>query len=122
MIKKTLWGSALTLFLVSAAYGSYNYYSKPAFISKAESKLASFLQYTYGPGGCKAVSITHNSWQMTCNYDEGKSIFKYALYSPDQAPYKVANGFYLVALNDFARQSATEGLTRYLDIDIDNAS
>jgi hypothetical protein len=38
------------------------------------------------------------------------------VYPSEKAPYGVARSFYLEALNDDAKQSAEQGLMRYLQI------
>ncbi|STQ11921.1 Uncharacterised protein [Enterobacter cloacae] len=42
--------------------------------------------------------------------------FQFAVFSADKAPYGVSRPFYLEAINEDAKQSAEQGLMRYLQI------
>ena len=55
-------------------------------------------------------------WELDCtNQAKGKS-FQFAVYPSEKAPYGVSRSFYLEAINDDAKQSAEQGLMRYLQI------
>ncbi len=97
--------------------------SRPEYVGKAESRLASYLGVTHGPGHCKAAAIANepDHWNMACLSEKGE-VFAYDLYPPEKAPYSVADGFYLVAKNKLAIISANEGLTEYLKIDTGNST
>ncbi|XTZ37369.1 hypothetical protein ACQYRI_15500 [Salmonella enterica] len=94
---------------------------QPPFVDKAQTRVTSYLSNSYGPVSCEAAKITADKWAMACHTLTARveRNINYALYPPEKAPYGVADGFYLVALNAEAKKSAHEGLMRYLKIGTD---
>lgn len=95
----------------------FMYNNKPAYITKAESRVDSYLSNSYGPGKCGIAQAEKGHWDMECQRRGGQLVFKYAVYPANKAPYAVATDYYLVAANEEAKRSATVGLMRYLKID-----
>jgi hypothetical protein len=53
---------------------------------------------------------------IRCTHQARGKTFQFAVYPSEKAPYGVARSFYLEAINDDAKQSAEQGLMRYLQI------
>ena len=112
----------LLIIAVAGVYAVKQHDSRPAYVGKAESRLSSYLGTTHGHKTCAATAIegVQDRWKMECRSETGE-LFVYDLYPPEKAPYRVADGFYLVAKNKLAIASASEGLTEYLQIDTGNS-
>ncbi len=109
---------SLPLILAAGAVCTgFMYNNKPTYITKAESRVDSYLSNSYGPGQCGIAQAEKGHWDMECQRHGGQLVFKYAVYPADKAPYAIATDYYLVAANDEAKKSATVGLMRYLKID-----
>ncbi|MCG5126378.1 hypothetical protein [Enterobacter mori] len=94
----------------------YAWNDAPEYIQSAESRVGSYLTSDYGRVACISRQKNEQRWELNCtNQAKGKS-FQFAVYPSDQAPYGVSRSFYLEAINDDAKQSAEQGLMRYLQI------
>lgn len=90
-------------------------YSVPDFVRDSQSRLQSYLTYSYGPVKCTSVKISEDSWDVVCNGGYKKQSFEFITHlAEDEKSYKDA--YYLLAKNDNARKSSREGLMVYLDI------
>jgi len=116
-MKRKMLLSLPLLIVAGAICTGFMYNNKPAYITKAESRVDSYLSNSYGPGKCGISPAEQGRWDMECQRRDGKLVLKYAVYPADKAPYAVATDYYLVAVNDEAKKSATTGLMRYLKID-----
>jgi len=114
---KKIYTAALLIVAVGAtACVSYTWNDKPDYIQSAEVRVTSYLTSDYGKTACNSTKINEQHWALGCvNKVKGKT-FQYAVYSASQAPYAVSRPFYLEAINDNAKQSAEQGLMRYLQI------
>lgn len=92
--------------------------SKPDFMDDAEERVGSYLTSLYGGISCSGVLTGENRWEMTCQNQSGQRSFIYTVIPGVNAPQPVSRSFYLIAKNKSARQSAGEGLMRYLPIDV----
>ena len=116
-MKRKMLLSLPLLIVAGAVCTGFMYSNKPAYITKAESRVDSYLSNSFGPGKCGISPAEQGRWDMECQRRDGQLVFKYAVYPADKAPYAVATDYYLVAANDEAKKSATTGLMRYLKID-----
>lgn len=90
-------------------------YSVPDFVRDSQSRLQSYLTYSYGPVNCTSVKINEESWDVVCYGGYKKQSFEFITHlAEDEKSYKGA--YYLLAKNDNARKSSREGLMVYLDI------
>lgn len=107
----------LAVVSVGAVAGmDYAWNDAPEYIQSAESRVGSYLTSDYGRVACISRQKNEQRWELNCtNQAKGKS-FQFAVYPSDQAPYGVSRSFYLEAINDDAKQSAEQGLMRYLQI------
>lgn len=103
---------ASTLVFAGIAYSN----DKPGYVLKAENTTNNFLMYTYGPGKCAASKGKTQQWEMVCSYDGGHDLVKYSVLPSDSEQRGNSDKFRLIAENQLASQSATNGLTRYLMI------
>lgn len=111
----------LSLVLIVAAVGAVaavnvRWNDEPDYIQAAETRVGSYLTSDYGRVTCNSARVNAQRWELGCvNKAKGKN-FQFAVYSADEAPYGVSRPFYLEALNDDAKDSASYGLMRYLQI------
>lgn len=114
---KTRVSIALVAVAVVAAVGmNYDWDDKPDYIQSAESRVGSYLTSDYGSVACNSTRKSEERWELGCvNKTRGKT-FQFAVYPSEKAPYGVSRSFYLEAINDDAKQSADQGLMRYLQI------
>ena len=90
-------------------------YSAPDFVRDSQSRLQSYLTYSYGPVNCTSVKINEESWDVVCDGGYQKQSFEYITHlAEDEKSYK--GEYYLLAKNNNARKSSREGLMVYLDI------
>lgn len=111
----------LTIALVVVAVGavagmSYDWDNKPDYIQSAESRVGSYLTSDYGSVACNSTRMNEERWELGCVNKARAKTFQFAVYPSEKAPYGVSRSFYLEALNDDAKQSAEQGLMRYLQI------
>jgi len=120
-MKKLLSVAIAFIAVAATACVSYAYNNKPDFMESAESRVGSYLTSDYGKVSCTSTKIDEQRWELDClNQKRGKS-FHFAVYSAEQAPYDVSRSFYLEAINDDAKQSANQGLMKYLQINTKDA-
>ncbi|WP_368543286.1 hypothetical protein [Enterobacter soli] len=121
-MKKKISVTVAVIALAVTACVNYAYNDKPEFMESAESRVGSYLTSDYGKVACTSTKINEQRWELDClNQKRGKS-FQYAVYPAEQAPYDVSRSFYLEAINDDAKQSADQGLMRYLQINTQAAA
>jgi hypothetical protein len=89
-----------------------NFLLKPQFVLDAQERLESYLSYSYGPLDCLSMKDKGGEWEISCNTNDGKYSFIYAVHDAKERPY----GFLLTALTDDARDSYSVDLISYLDI------
>lgn len=90
-------------------------HSVPDFVRDSQSRLQSYLTYSYGPVSCTSVKINEDNWDVACDGGYKKQSFEFITHlAEDEKSYKDA--YYLLAKNDIARKSSREGLMVYLDI------
>lgn len=97
-------------------HGRASVYGKPEYIQAAESRVGSYLTSDYGVITCESVQINDKNWDMKCLNALKTRNFEFAVYPAEMAPYNVSRTFYLEALNKEARQSASQGLMEFLQI------
>ena len=90
--------------------------NKPEYIQSAEVRVGSYMTSDYGAVTCTSKKINDVRWELDCTQQTIGKTFHFAAYPSDKAPYGVARSFYLEAINDGAKQSAEQGLMRYLQI------
>lgn len=112
---KRTWLVLLSVVVVVATCFVFSYDSRPDFVVRAEPRLSSYLSVSHGSGVCEAKRNAGDEWTIKCKQRDGM-VFEYALLPPEKSPVDTAYGFYLIALNDSARKSAEEDLTKYLKI------
>lgn len=114
---------AVPVFALAAIIAAYaivkNNDSKPGFVANAEKSTNNFLQYTYGAGKCAAQASESQSWDMVCSYQHDTQVVTYVVQPLADAFPEESNKFHLIATNELAKRSATTGLTKYLDIDVE---
>lgn len=121
-MRKLLFVVVLGAVAGAAACVSYAYDNKPEYMQSAETRVSSYLTSDYGRVSCKSNKTSDSRWEMECLSTAKAKSFQYAVYPAEQVPYTVARPFYLEALNEDARQSAREGLMRYLQINVNAQS
>lgn len=110
---------ALALLVVAAGAAAGVRYvgsNQPEYIQSAEIRVGSYLTSDYGGVACTSKKVNDQHWELDCTHQARGKIFQFAVYPSEKAPYGVARSFYLEAINDDARQSAEQGLMRYLQI------
>ncbi|HDS9456336.1 TPA: hypothetical protein QH851_001034 [Enterobacter asburiae] len=114
---KKIMALALLVVAVGAAAGAhYAGNDTPEYIQSAETRVGSYLTSDYGRVACNSTKVNDQRWELDCtNQTRGKT-FQFAVYPSEKAPYGVSRSFYLEAINDDARESAEQGLMRYLQI------
>lgn len=121
-MKKSLSVAIAVIALAATACVNYAYNNKPDFMESAESRVGSYLTSDYGKVSCTSTKIDDHRWELDClNQKRGKN-FQFAVYSAELAPYDVSRSFYLEAINDDAKQSAQQGLMKYLQINTKDAN
>ena len=110
-----------TAALLMAAVGvtacvSYAWNDKPDYIQSAEVRVTSYLTSDYGRVACNSKKVDDQRWELDCLHQARGKVFQFAVYPSEKAPYGVSRSFYLEAINDEAKQSAEQGLMRYLQI------
>lgn len=88
--------------------------NKPYFVSVAEQTTNNYLQSSYGPGHCKALSILEKEWDMTCSYDGDEISLEYSVYPVLEDPVRNGSQFVLASKNELAKESEHKGLSRLL--------
>lgn len=111
----------IALALLAVAVGAvvgirYAGNDEPEYIQSAEIRVGSYLTSDYGGVACSSKKINDRRWELDCTHQARGKTFQFAVYPSEKAPYGVARSFYLEALNDDAKQSAEQGLMRYLQI------
>lgn len=118
MHKKTTASLALIFTaVVTATVAGFTAEGKPVYVSDAEARTASYLTSSYGPARCMTSRAPEGKWVMLCTTGDKGLQFEYQVLAAEMAPGRVSRSFYLIALNEHARQSAQEGLMRYLQVD-----
>lgn len=110
--KQSLSALAMVFAVVAGVALSLNFSSKPEFVSNAQDRLESYLNYTYGPLNCSSVKANGNDWDISCNTTDGKHKFAYIVQDRADLPF----GFDLTAINDGAIQSVNADLVSLLGI------
>lgn len=113
---KVLGVALLVIALGVTACVSYSWDDKPEYIQSAETRVSSYLTSDVGRVACKSTKKNDQYWELGCTTQASGKTFQFAVYPADRAPYGVSRPFYLEAINDEAKQSATVGLMRYLQI------
>ncbi|EMN1408166.1 hypothetical protein ACS6K7_03470 [Enterobacter chuandaensis] len=111
----------IALALLVAAVGAtagfrYIENGEPEYIQSAETRVGSYLTSDYGRVACNSKKVNEQRWELDCTHQARGKTFQFAVYPSEKAPYGVSRSFYLEALNDDAKQSAEQGLMRYLQI------
>ena len=111
----------IALALLAVAIGAvvgirYAVNDEPEYIQSAEIRVGSYLTSDYGLVACGSKKVNDLRWELDCTHQEGGKTFQFAVFPSEKAPYGVARSFYLEAINDDAKQSAEQGLMRYLQI------
>ncbi|CAM6717526.1 Lipoprotein [Enterobacter asburiae] len=111
----------IVLTLLAVAVGGvvgvrYVINDEPEYIRSAEIRVGSYLTSDYGGVDCTSKKVNDVRWELDCTHQARGKTFQFAVYPSEKAPYGVARSFYLEAINDDARQSAEQGLMRYLEI------
>ncbi|MGX5107544.1 hypothetical protein ACWKYD_01910 [Enterobacter cloacae] len=110
---------ALVVVAVGATAGvRYMGNDEPEYIQSAKVRVGSYLTSDYGRVACNSKKVNEQRWELDCTRQAGGKTFQFAVYPSEKAPYGVSRPFYLEALNDDAKQSAQQGLMRYLQINI----
>lgn len=108
---------ALLVVAVGAGAGIYSISNgEPEYIQSAKARVGSYLTSDYGRVACNSTKIDDQRWQLGCTNQARGKTFEFAVYPSEKAPYGVSRSFYLEAINDDAKQSAEQGLMRYLQI------
>ena len=108
---------ALLVVAVGAGAGIYSISNdEPEYIQSAKARVGSYLTSDYGRVECNSTQVSEDRWELGCTNKARGKTFQFAVYPSEQAPYGVSRAFYLEAINDDARQSAEQGLMRYLQI------
>ncbi|KNC08351.1 hypothetical protein AC790_17345 [Pantoea sp. RIT-PI-b] len=118
-IKIAVVGASVLLTATVAFAGMAYSNDKPDYVIKAENSTNNFLMYSYGPGKCTASKGSAHQWEMECSYDGGEDLVKYSVLPSNEQRHGKSGKFRLVAQNQLAAESATRGLTRYLNITTD---
>lgn len=115
-MKKIIVLSLLGVVVAVGAAASIYSNEEPEYIQSAKSRVGSYLTSDYGRVECNSTQISEDRWELGCTNKARGKTFQFAVYPSEQAPYGVSRAFYLEAINDDARQSAEQGLMRYLQI------
>ena len=108
---------ALLVVAVGAGAGIYSISNdEPEYIQSAETRVGSYLTSDYGRVACNSKQVDDQRWELDCLHQARGKVFQFAVYPSEKAPYGVSRSFYLEAINDEAKQSAEQGLMRYLQI------
>ena len=89
---------------------------EPEYIQSTETRVGSCLTSDYGRVACNSKQVDDQRWELDCLHQARGKVFQFAVYPSEKAPYGVSRSFYLEAINDEAKQSAEQGLMRYLQI------
>ena len=111
----------IALALLAVAIGAvvgirYAANDEPEYIQSAEIRVGSYLTSDYGRVACNSKKVDDQRWELDCLHQARGKVFQFAVYPSEKAPYGVSRSFYLEAINDEAKQSAEQGLMRYLQI------
>lgn len=120
-MKKTHIISLVAAPLALLLCGAYSFNSAPSYVTDAQTRVSSYLSYSYGPTTCKSDEKEIDAWTMKCQIESGKKDLNYTVYPAEKAPKGASRSFYIVAENTAAEQSAKADLMVYLDINT-NAS
>lgn len=93
---------------------------KPVYVSDAETRTGSYLTSSYGPVQCLSSRVPEGEWVMLCVTRNKKYHFEYHVLPAETSSRSESRSFYLVATSEHARESAEEGLMRYLQVDTVN--
>ena len=115
-MKKIIVLSLLGVVVAAGAAASIYSNEEPEYIQSAKSRVGSYLTSDYGRVSCNSTRIDDQRWQLGCTNQARGKTFEFAVYPSEKAPYGVSRSFYLEAINDDAKQSAEQGLMRYLQI------
>ena len=115
-MKKIIVLSLLGVVVAVGAAASIYSNEEPEYIQSAKSRVGSYLTSDYGRVECNSTQVSEDRWELGCTNKARGKTFQLAVYPSEQAPYGVSRAFYLEAINDDARQSAEQGLMRYLQI------
>ncbi|EMO5715381.1 hypothetical protein [Enterobacter bugandensis] len=115
-MKKIIAFSLLAVAVGAVAAIRYAGNDEPEYIQSAEIRVGSYLTSDYGRVACSSKRVNEQRWELDCTHPARGKTFQFAVYPSEKAPYGVSRSFYLEALNDDARQSAEQGLMRYLQI------
>lgn len=115
-MKKIIALALLAIAVGGVAGVRYAANNEPEYIRSAEIRVGSYLTSDYGGVDCASKKVNDLRWELDCTHQARGKTFQFAVYPSEKAPYGVARSFYLEAINDDARQSAEQGLMRYLQI------
>ena len=115
-MKKIIVLSLLGVVVAVGAAASIYSNEEPEYIQSAETRVGSYLTSDYGRVACNSKKVDDQRWELDCLHQARGKVFQFAVYPSEKAPYGVSRSFYLEAINDEAKQSAEQGLMRYLQI------
>ena len=115
-MKKIIAFALLVAAVGATAGGRYITNDEPEYLQSAEVRVGSYLTSDYGRVACNSQKVNEQRWELACTQRARGKTFQFAVYPSEKAPYGVSRSFYLEALNDDAKQSAEQGLMRYLQI------
>ncbi|WP_449547584.1 hypothetical protein [Lelliottia amnigena] len=110
---------SLYIVVLSSAYATYVKNKTPSFVEEATLRVQSYLSKEYGPSECKSNVELDKKWKLRCLVIDKSESYEFTLLPSDLAPYSVVRSFYLKADNENSRNSASQGLMPYLQIDTD---
>jgi hypothetical protein len=110
--KQSLSALALVFAVVAGVALTFNFSSKPEFVSDAQGRLESYLSYSYGPLNCSSAKANGNDWEISCDATDEQHKFVYAVHDGADNPF----GFVLTAMNDGAKESRDVDLVSLLGI------
>jgi hypothetical protein len=93
---------------------SYN--KNPTYVIDAQGRVQSYLAYSYGPTSCTPENSADGDWMLKCQSANASSTFEYSVRSSAETTENDGRGFYLIAQNKSALDSAKVDLMNYLTI------
>lgn len=116
LFEKTCGMITLVAAVISLSFLCYYENNEPAYLHDAKEKTQSYLSSVYGPVECAVADIVGNNARLVCRGANNNTLYEFRVLPSNLAPYDVSRSFYLEALNAQAKNSANEGLMRYLKI------
>ncbi|WP_050863143.1 hypothetical protein [Enterobacter kobei] len=116
VLKKTCGMITTVVAVISLCVFCYYEDNDSAYLYDAKERTQSYLSSVYGPVECVDTDMGGNNFRLVCRGVDKNTIYEFRVLPSNVAPYDVSRSFYLEALNAQAKNSANEGLMRYLKI------